>query len=583
MLLVALFGTLTALGMTILACIQRPSRWQLLVSTYVIFYLVALGIVFSLLPSKTPASLIGMNLIYGILYLPLLLISSPQAKVEVERKAKRPRNLFEQNFNFRLPRINFGTKLAAGVLAILVVLGLFGSLQTRFGVKAVYNSLRIKTVKTAPLLDKNATPIAISPKTVRNKMNKAMSTVPNTSYYKLGDLQTQVVKGKTVYIAPVEFDGFWRWQRARNTPGYFIIDATNVNAEPHFVKQSMKYTPSAYLFDDAQRVIYNRFPSWVQEGQPQLEVNDQGEPFFIQTVYKARGVSRRINYRSLHVVVLNAKTGATHLYTAAGAPAFINESIASSTAAEMNQIFGRYGNGFFNAYFNKTGVKLPNSNGTEDGVTPVADKHGNISYFNDFTSPKTSADSTMGYSMINARTGTLTYYTGKNIGVMDSDGAKKIAEKEYVAQKWSATMPIMYNIDGTPTWVVSLLDSTGAFRSYAYIKAADQSVKAYATTAAQALDQYRVQLAAAGSTASSTATKLTKVNGIVTRVAIVPNGSTQSVLFAIKGNDYLWSVGTGDYPKAALLKAGDQVKLTANVNKQAKTGTVQSFKNETFK
>lgn len=574
MLLVAFFCTLSAFIMAIMGVVQRPQHLRMLAGIYIVYYIIAIGVVFVILPSKALFSLIIMNVISGVLYLPFLALSSPNVEVETGSGDKRP----------HVRSRNKGLNVAAGLLALLFVVSLFGAAQTKFGVKPVYNSLKIKTMKTAPLLDKNATPIAIAPKTVRNKMNKAMSAVPNTSYYKLGALQTQVVKGKTVYIAPVEFDGFWRWQRARQSPGYFMIDATNVNAEPHFIKQSMKYTPSAYLFEDAQRVIYNRFPGWVQEGQPQLEIKDSGEPYFIQTVYKARGVSSRINYKSLHVVVLNAKTGDTQLYTAAGAPKFINESIASSTAAEMNEIFGWYGNGYFNAHFNKTGVKDPNSNGTEDGVTPVVDKHGDISYFNDFTSPKTSADSTMGYSMINARTGTLTYYTGKNIGVMDSDGAKKIAEKEYVAQKWSATMPIMYNIDGTPTWVVSLLDSTGAFRSYAYIKAADQSVKAYATTATQALDQYRVQLATVGSTASSTTnSKTIKLKGTVERVVVIPNGDNQNVLFAVKGNDTLWTVGTADYPKAVLMKTGDQVKLTGRVNESAKTGTVESYVNQTFK
>ncbi|MFD1549562.1 hypothetical protein [Levilactobacillus fuyuanensis] len=574
MLLVAFFCTLSAFIMAIMGIVQRPQHLQMLAGIYIVYYVIAIGVVFVILPSKALFSLIIMNVISGVLYLPFLALSSPNVAVETGSGDKRP----------HVRSQNKGLNVAAGLLALLFVVSLFGAAQTKFGVKPVYNSLKIKTMKTAPLLDKDATPIAIAPKTVRNKMNKAMSAVPNTSYYKLGALQTQVVKGKTVYIAPVEFDGFWRWQRAKKSPGYFMIDATNVNAEPHFIKQSMKYTPSAYLFEDAQRVIYNRFPGWVQEGQPQLEIKDSGEPYFIQTVYKARGVSSRINYKSLHVVVLNAKTGDTKLYSAAGAPKFINESIASSTAAEMNEIFGWYGNGYFNAHFNKTGVKDPNSNGTEDGVTPVVDKHGDISYFNDFTSPKTSADSTMGYSMINARTGTLTYYTGKNIGVMDSDGAKKIAEKEYVAQKWSATMPIMYNIDGTPTWVVSLLDSTGAFRSYAYIKAADQSVKAYATTATQALDQYRVQLATVGSTASSTTnSKTIKLKGTVERVVVIPNGDNQNVLFAVKGNDTLWTVGTADYPKAVLMKAGDQVKLTGRVNESAKTGTVESYVNQSFK
>ncbi|PUD96930.1 hypothetical protein DA477_04940 [Levilactobacillus brevis] len=561
MFLVTFIGTLSVLVMAIVGVAFNPKRVALFAISYAAYYFLAILAVFIFMPSKTVLSLVEFNFFAGILFLPIVSMIG-----------------FKQEIHSKYVSSIFGT-----LLAVLFIVGVFGSIQTHLGVKPVYQSLKVKTLKSAPLLDKKETPIAIAPKTVRNKMNKAMSSVPNTSYYRLGDLQTQVVDGHAVYIAPVEFDGFWRWQRAHTTPGYFMIDATNINAEPKFVKKSMKYTPSAYFNDDAQRVIYNRYPEWVQEGNPQLEVDDQGEPYFIQTVYKARGITKRINYNSLHVVVLNSRNGATKMYTTQNAPKFINESIGSSTAAEMNKVFGKYAYGFWNAHFNKTDVKLPNNNGTEDGVTPVVDKHGNIYYFNDFTSPKSDADSTMGYSMINARTGELTYYTGKNIGVMDSDGAKKIADKEYVAQKWRATMPIMYNIDGTPTWVVSLLDSTGAFRSYAYIKAADQSVKAYSTTATDALDQYRVQLATTGSTAGSTGnSKAIKIDGKVERVAIVPNGSSQSVIFTLKGNKNLWTVGTDDYPKAVLLKAGDKVKITATVNKAAKTGTVQEFRNQTF-
>lgn len=561
MFLVTFIGTLSVLVMAIVGVAFNPKRVALFTISYAAYYFLAILAVFIFMPSKTVLSLVEFNFFAGILFLPIVSMIG-----------------FKQEIHSKHVSSIFGT-----LLAVLFIVGVLGSIQTHLGVKPVYQSLKVKTLKSAPLLDKKETPIAIAPKTVRNKMNKAMSSVPNTSYYRLGDLQTQVVDGHAVYIAPVEFDGFWRWQRAHTTPGYFMIDATNINAEPKFVKKSMKYTPSAYFNDDAQRVIYNRYPEWVQEGNPQLEVDDQGEPYFIQTVYKARGITKRINYNSLHVVVLNSRNGATKMYTTQNAPKFINESIGSSTAAEMNKVFGKYAYGFWNAHFNKTDVKLPNNNGTEDGVTPVVDKHGNIYYFNDFTSPKSDADSTMGYSMINARTGELTYYTGKNIGVMDSDGAKKIADKEYVAQKWRATMPIMYNIDGTPTWVVSLLDSTGAFRSYAYIKAADQSVKAYSTTATDALDQYRVQLATTGSTAGSTGnSKVIKIDGKVERVAIVPNGSSQSVIFTLKGNKNLWTVGTDDYPKAVLLKAGDKVKITATVNKAAKTGTVQEFRNQTF-
>ncbi len=561
MITVTFLGTLAALAIILSRALfsEDKSGWLVGAGIYIGTYLISLLLVFTFLPSKSLFGLLWLNVCTGVLAL-ILSFAIP------------PKN---DNYVIGIPMAVWG---------LVFVVAVIGVGTTFFSVKSVYNSLKVETKKEAPLLSDKETPIAISPKTVRNKMNKAMSTVPNTSYYRLGDLQTQVVNGKAVYIAPVELDGLWKWQKVGYTPGYFEIDATNVNAEPVFVKTKMKYTPSAYFNDDAQRVIYNRFSDWVQKGDPQLEVSDSGDPYYVQTVYKARGISKRVNYSSLHVVVLDAKTGTTRLYKTSKAPAFVNESITSSVASDMNDVFGQYQHGFWNALFSKQDVKSANSNGTEDGVTPVVDKHGNISYFTDFTSPKSDVDSTMGYSMINARTGVVTYYTGKNIGVMDSTGAKKIADKEYVAQKWRANMPILYNIDGTPTWIVSLLDSTGAFRSYAYIKATDQSVKAYASTAQEALNQYRVQLENAGGTASSTGnTHTLAITGKVTRMAIVSNGTSETVQFVLSNSKVLFTVDTNDYPRSVLLKTGDTVKLKAKINKASNTGNVQQFSNTSFK
>lgn len=560
MLSVAFMGTLSALIIAVIFCIINIGDIIKYIIGYAVIFVVFLGIVYLSMPSKSLPHLLMLNIITGIIY---MVISMP----------------IGEDVSLKLP---FG--VTAGVfLAILAGILGFGMFQTHYDVKPIYNSLNVKVEKKAPLLDKNETPIAIAPKTVRNKMNKAMSIVPNTSYYRLGDLQTQIYHGKVVYIAPVEFDGFWKWHRAKVTPGYFIIDATNVNAEPHFVKKDMRYTPSGYLQDDAQRKIYSKYPNWTQSGDAQLEVDDNGTPYYIQTVYKTKGVMSRINYKTLHVVILNTITGKSSIYKTQDAPKFVDEAIDSETATYMNKVYGKYGHGYWNSVGSKRDVKVPNSNGTENGVTPVADKNGDIWYFNDFTSPKNDADSTMGYSMINARTGKMIYYTGKNVGVMDSVGAKNLADMAYIQQRWHAAMPIMYNIDGTPTWVVSLLDSTGAFRSYAYIKAGDQSVKAYAGNASDALDQYRVQLASSGSSAGSTGNSTAKkVAGTVSRLAVVSNNSSQNIIFTLDKNNTLFTVQSDDFPKAVLLKVGDEVELTATINNSSKTGNVKTFTNKTF-
>ncbi len=77
----------------------------------------------------------------------------------------------------------------------------------------------------------------------------------------------------------------------------------------------------------------------------------------------------------------------------------------------------------------------------------------------------------LGYSLINAQTGQVTYYRDTKVGIMDSDGAISIASKKFIQKKkWKASMPVLYNIDGVPTWIVSLMDSKGIFKKICLYK-----------------------------------------------------------------------------------------------------------------
>ncbi len=41
---------------------------------------------------------------------------------------------------------------------------------------------------------------------------------------------------------------------------YFIISATDINAQPEFCRKPIVYTPSAYFGKDAARKIYSAYP-----------------------------------------------------------------------------------------------------------------------------------------------------------------------------------------------------------------------------------------------------------------------------------------------------------------------------------
>lgn len=221
----------------------------------------------------------------------------------------------------------------------------------------------------------------------------------------------------------------------------------------------------------------------------------------------------------------------------------------------------------------------PTGNGVENGVTSVFNKDGSISYFTDFTTDRTGADSALGYSMINARTGKLTFYRTNNI--MDSDGAKNNADQDYKAQKWRANMPILYNVNNRPTWVMTILDSTHAIRGYYYLDASDQSIYGTGSNPTSALDSFRQALVDSGSSAGNTpGEKKKNFSGVINRAAVVSNKN--KAMFMLKGKNIIFTVNTNDYDFANLIRPGDKVKFSANVVKGKSIGNVNEFEDKSL-
>lgn len=468
--------------------------------------------------------------------------------------------------------------------AVVFLCGIVGVCHTHMSVKPTWDSISKTYSKSseAPTFKRGETPIALAPRTVLNRVRKASSDVPNTQYYSISNnVQAQYYRGKPVYVIPIEYNGFWTMQKAQEIPGYFIIDATKQEATPKFVKKPYKYATSAYFDKDAERQIYRHMPNWLSLGSPQLEIDDNGTPYWVETLYKPEALSHRVNWSRLQIVVMNAQTGSVKSYSTDKLPKFIDEGITSSIANNINSDFGKYRYGFWNAHFSKTGVMKPTGNGVEDGVTSVFNKNGTISYFTDFTTDKTGSDSALGYSMINARTGHLTFYKANNI--MDSDGAKNNAEQDYKAQRWHPTMPILYNVNGHPTWVMTITDSTHAIRGYYYLDATDQSVYGTGTSPISALDSFRQALANNGSTAGNTpGQKAKRITGLVDRVAVL--SSQNKVLFTMKqDHKTVFTINLSDYSSATLMRPNDKIKFSANVVNGKSVGNVSSWQDYNLK
>lgn len=424
-----------------------------------------------------------------------------------------------------------------------------------------FKSAEMKEEVEIKPFDETQTPASVPPKFVRNKMKKAFGQVPNTSYYELGRLQIQKVNGEYVYIAPVEFSGFFKWMNGKTTPGYFTMSATDSADNPKFIAQEMKYVPSAYLNANLERHIRLQHPFLIFYGDVQLEIDDDGKPYYIRSY--GEFISARNGFDVQGIVLVDALTGKSEIVKLADVPAFIDGAVSPETVSLQNSYYGKYVHGYWNSMFGKKDVKLPSDEGTESNVSPIFNEEGEMYYFTDFTSPKEGVDSMLGYSLTNARTGEATYYTGnKDESYMDSQGNLQIIEKKFIEKKWTGEMPVLYNFYGEASWLTAVLDSNGFLQNYFIVSAANPEISTYATTPKEALKLYKTALSRGGSTVEGSSNAEEKnASGTVLRVYKERLGDFTIVSFLLNnGENYLVSAETE--PLAIYLQEGDEVVLT---------------------
>ena len=456
------------------------------------------------------------------------------------------------------------------IKSILVLVGILGVAYLLsaplLNAEQKYNSSEMKEDIEISPFDETKTPASVPPQFVKNKMKKAFGQVPNTSYYELGNLQIQKVNGDYVYIAPVEFSGFFKWFNGKTTPGYFTMSATDSSDNPKFVQSEMSYIPSAFLNKNLERHIRLQHPTLIFYGDPQLEIDEDGKPFYIRSY--GEFISARNGFDVKGIVLVDASNGETEKIALADVPEFIDGAVSPETVSLQNSYYGNYVHGYWNSMVGKKDVKLPSDEGTEANVSPIFMEDGQMYYFTDFTSPKEGVDSMLGYALTNARTGEATYYSGNlEESYMDSQGALQIIEKKFVEKEWQGEMPILYNFYGEARWLSAVLDANGFLQNYFIVSAANPEISAYATTPNEALKLYKTALSRGGSTVDGISSAEEAKAGVeVVRVYKERVGDFTIVSFlTATGENFIVSSET--VPLAIYLQEGDRAVIT-----YAKTG-----------
>ncbi|EMA6344076.1 DUF3981 domain-containing protein [Bacillus cytotoxicus] len=472
---------------------------------------------------------------------------------------------------------------ASVMLVLLLAYGYFTYVHDIVISQNKYDSvIKVEKDISEPFTE-NDQPFTVPPKTAENKMKKVFGDIPKVAYFELGELTPQMVDGKALYVAPIEVSGFFKARKAGTIPGYVTMSGTNPDAEAKLhLGYKMKYVPSMFFGNHLERVVRKAEPNLIFKGKPKFEIDDKGKPYYTMTY--GEFISGRSGFEVKGVVVVDAQTGDVKRYDKGKAPKFIDGVLNHETASILNTYFGKFVHGFWNTKFSQSDVKIPTEWGTKEGVTPIFGKDGTLYYFTDFTSPKEGVDSALGYSLVDARTGKLYYYNGKEVkGIMDGSAATEVVDNSFKREKWHGTMPVIYNVYGKPSWIVPVIDDGGLVRAHTVIYASNAKIFATGSTQKEALEKYKSVLTGSGGSFRPTSSgKEAQKEGIVQRVYKEKSGENTLVFILLENENKVFMVSAKDFPYAMFTEVGDSIKMTY-LDTGETMSSVSKFTNENLK
>lgn len=389
--------------------------------------------------------------------------------------------------------------------------------------------------------------------------DKKLGEVPAIgSVSKLGKFHIQSIDGELYWVAPLVHRDLIKWvTNMSGTNGYVMVSATNpqdirlvqdVDGKP--IK--IVYQPEAYLHQDLKRHMYLK--GYVNVGMTDftLEIDDKGKPYWVVTLYE-----NAIGYEGKNakgIATVDAQTGEVKSYGINNAPKWIDRIQPQEFITNQINDWGTYINGFLNSVISEKGVLV-----ATEGTSLVYGDDGKSYWYTGITSAGAD-DSTIGFMLVDTRTKEAKLYrqpgATETAAMVSATG--KVQEKNY-----EATFPVMYNILGKSTYVMSLKDKAGLVKMVAFVSVEDFNIVGIGDTTEEAYRNYKEQLKSKGNNIEvENETNKESKTGIIQRInSDVVDGNTSYYFTVDTLKNSILVVSSKVSNEVPLTKEGDSVKF----------------------
>lgn len=420
----------------------------------------------------------------------------------------------------------------------------------------------IESFKDIPKLDNDsATELA----------NKALGELAEKGYvsqFTASAESTQINYNETpVRVAPLKYASIikWLYNTKDGLPGYVIIDMADESTK--FMDATVKYSTAEYFNKKLIRHLRFEYPTYMF-GDATFEIDDNGVPYWIcPRLDKTIGLFGGTDV--VGAVMVDAATGECVYYDIETfrtdeSLKWVDRVYDSDLIVQQYNYYGKYRDGFWNSILGQKNVIT-----TTQGYNYIA-KDDDVWMYTGVTSV-TSDSSITGFVLVNQRTKESIYYPVTGGTEASAQEAAQGRVKQY---NYTATFPLIVNIDGQPTYFMSLKDASNIVQQYALINVNQYNkIGATSNDLSTCLDNYRKSLKSNGAEIivdqtpvvdekDEPATETLTATGTISEIRTAVKGGDSYYYIKLDSNAAYFSIAASKDETVVILNAGDSVTVT---------------------
>jgi hypothetical protein len=220
---------------------------------------------------------------------------------------------------------------------------------------------------------------------------------------------------------------------------------------------------------------------------------------------------------------------------------------AADLLIQQYNYYGQYQSGFLNSMFGQKGCTV-----TTEGYNYIA-LNDDVYVYTGVTSLG-GDESNVGFVLVNQRTKSAKYYPcagAEEYSAMDS------AQGVVQHLGYQATFPLLMNVDGQPSYFMSLKDNAGLVKMYAMVNVQNYNVVATGNSLPECQNSYAKLLRQEGLSQEAQ----TGIDGVIDEIRTAVIDGNSRYFLSLRGDAHYYVISAAEDADAVILNVGDWVEI----------------------